>query len=279
VAHERSALLRCSLVAGDTTDTFVEVWYSAPIPGAELQVRARSPNRLWSAWVGPNDEDVLLDDGHNRAIVAMVRHDAWVPNGKRSLMLLAVGPTAAPADVPGPLADEGLWEVEIRLVGKKAKDAGPVKVQAWIERDDPGWAAPAARPSFVDQLANDDSNTLSSLATGQLTLAAGGFNRDTGRPAAYTSRGPQRQGSRQRLLLAACEEDEQQPTLAAAATRSGEVFRMNGTSVAAPVLARRVFNRMAGGPPVATADWPTELQNLVAAQVPGLVLLKEHEPD
>jgi hypothetical protein len=45
-------------------------------------------------------------------------------------------------------------------------------------------------------------------------------------------------------VLAACELDAESPHILAAATRSGETMRMSGTSVAAPVLARRLFNAM-----------------------------------
>ena len=69
-------------------------------------------------------------------------------------------------------------------------------------------------------------------------------------------------------MLAACEEDELDPTIAAAATRSGEVYRINGTSVAAPVLARRLYNHMVKlgkrMPPqmVSRAEWPALLKEL-----------------
>ncbi len=276
---DASALLRCKLPDGDTNDTFVEIWYDAPKEGAELQVRARPPNRQWSAWLSPDQEDVLKDDARKGACVATLRHDRWVPNGDRSLMLLAVGPTAAPADVPGALADPGLWEIEIQLVGAAAKDLGPIVVDAWIERDDPGWSQPEQRAHFLDQNAEDDANTLSSLATGPLTLVVGAFNLDSGQTAAYSSRGPQRFGVEQRFVLAAAEEDEQQPTITAAAIRSGEVVRLNGTSVAAPVLTRRVFNRMREGPPVPQSDWPSELTKLIAVPPPGPKALKESPAD
>jgi hypothetical protein len=73
-------------------------------------------------------------------------------------------------------------------------------------------------------------------------LRAGGFNLATGLMTAYSALG---EGDGPLPdVLAACEEDEESPSIMATATRSGEAMRMNGTSVAAPVLARRLFNAM-----------------------------------
>ncbi|HSI55999.1 MAG TPA: hypothetical protein VLA16_00490, partial [Ideonella sp.] len=54
--------------------------------------------------------------------------------------------------------------------------------------------------------------------------------------------------------LAPCEEDAWQPTLQAAAVRSTETHRMNGTSVAAPIVARRLYNLLVGARGASVAD-------------------------
>jgi hypothetical protein len=200
--------------------------------------------------------------------------------------------------VPCGLADPGLWEIEIELVERGAQRKGPepapIVLDAWIERDDPGEGGPGERSYFINQGPEDDQDTLSSIATGGGTIVAGGFNRGTGVDAPYGSVGPQRPGIEQRFVLAACEEDDINPTIAAAATRSSEVYRMNGTSVAAPVLARRVFNRLVelgelrNAAPALTwrepfrLDWPRELKKMVdAEQAKGLgqALLKLRSED
>ena len=273
VRRDRSALLRCALAGGDTTDTFVEVWYEPPkaqasAPGVRLQARVRSPGRVWSRWCGPGEQDLLSDPSPEREVVALLRHDSQVPNGRAALVLLAVGPTAQPVGVPGPVADAGLWEIELRLQEDTAAEGtGPVvEINAWIERDDPGQNAGAGRSFFVDQAWDDAHDTLSSLATGAHTIVAGAFRIADGEPAAYSSLGPQRgAGTALPMVLAAGEQDAQFPSLVATATRSGEVFRMNGSSVAAPVLARRLLNAM-----VAQArqreDWPAVLAALAGPQ-------------
>lgn len=278
VRRDRSALLRCCLAPGDTTDTFVEIWYHAPPPGACVQVRVRPPNRVWSSWVRAGQEDVLRDDGQARDVIAMLRHDAHVPNGDPSLILLAVAPSAQPADIDGALAEPGVWEIEIELVESDPTGPEPiVRLQAWIERDDPGLLQDGVRSYLLDQLADDEYNTLSSLATGRHTIVAGGFNIATGQEAPYSSTGPQRQSTQDLMVLAACEDDEVTPSVAAAASRSAEVFRMNGTSVAAPVLARRLLNRMMKSPVLRKA-WPAVLRRLAGAGASKDPFLKAMPP-
>ena len=177
------------------------------------------------------------------------------------MALLALAPTTQPADVEGALAEAGLWEVELRLSGSASE---PVEVDAWIERDDPVRGSRAERTRFIDCDDSDAHNTLSGMATGALTYKAAGYNRETGRPTFYSSL-PAIDRADPLLVLVACEEDMLQPTVAAAATRSSDVFRMNGTSVAAPVLARRLYNQMVeerqrgkrGGPPTTGLPQPT----------------------
>jgi Subtilase family len=283
----RTALLRCAVAPADTTDTFIETWYPPAPAGFALQARVRGPQRVWSDWVAPGQEQVMRDSAEHDEVVALLRHDAEVPNGRHlGLVLLALAPTAQPVGVVCALAPAGLWEIELRLVaapGSATSAAVPVgtdlhvTVNARIERDDPGQNAGAALHRFVDPDADDDRNTLSSLATGQHTVVVGGFRRSDGRATAYSALGPQRLGAdanvddkRLPMVWAACEEDDSLPTVAAAAVRTGEVFRMNGTSVAAPVLARQLYNVMAKGKTIRREQWAAVLRELCAG-ADGLV--------
>lgn len=261
VRRRRTALLRCQLAAGDTTDTFVEVWYAPPPArtGRHLEARVRPPGRVWSDWQAPGQGNEMRELASHDEVVAMLHHEAADPQGAGlGLILLAVGPTAQPDDVACPLADAGLWEIEVRLVERgPGAEPEPVQLHAWIERDDPG-QNPGAGPSyFVDQDADDDTETLSSLATGPHAVVAGGFCLASGRPVPYSSIGS-RHGP---MVLAACERDSTTPGLLVAATRSGERVLMNGTSVAAPVLARRLLNVLARRS-VPRRGWPAVLKAL-----------------
>jgi Subtilase family len=285
----RSALLRCAMPAGDTTDTFIETWYPPPPPGHGLQARVRGPQRVWSDWLAPDHEQLLRDTAERNEVVALVRHDAQVPNGQGlGLVVLALAPTAQPAGMACALSVPGVWEIELRLVATAAAGAQSalpatssadvcVTVNARIERDDPGQNAGAALHRFVDQDADDELDTLSSLATGQHTVVAGGFRLSDGRPTPYSALGPQRWSTLTGtaaavralhgalpMVLAACEEDDNNPSVAAAAIRASEVFRMNGTSVAAPVLARQLFNVMKRRKTIRRDGWAQALNDLCA---------------
>jgi hypothetical protein len=269
VQVDRSAVLRCRIGAGDTTDTFIEAWYERPPAGWTLSARVRGPARVWSEPLGQDTEAVRQDPTPDD-VVAMLRNDAAPPTATDlGLVLLALAPTAPPADVPSPVAEPGLWEVELSLMrdGSAARPASAPKVEvnAWIERDDPGQNAGASPHEFVDQDFKDDENTLSSLATGPHTLAVGGFRRDDSRACEYSSVGARGVGkARQPAILAVCEEDEISEGILASAVRSGEVWRMNGTSVAAPALARRVFEAIVYGGPIGRGDWKEVLARLAA---------------
>ena len=243
VCFERSALLRVMLPPGDMTDSFVELWFDPPETGA-LQSRVRSPNQQWSPWVSAGEQVVVRSDDTNQEVMALLRQDDTVPNGRRSMVLLAVCATAQPRDLPCPLAEPGVWEIEVQWANapNTVQGRAGVPIDAWIERDDPARNSGAERPHFIDQERDDDRNTLSNIASGGGTVRVGGFNLATRLAAPYSALGPA--GIDRPNVLAACEEDEASPNIAAAATRSSEVVRLSGTSVAAPVLARRLYNVM-----------------------------------
>lgn len=259
VRKDRSALLRVAVAPHDTTDTFVEIWYDDC--GLSLEMRVRSPDRVWSEWVGQKGEVLMRATSSDGDVVAMIRHDAPRADGERALAMLALAPTARPPGVSCSLADAGLWEIELRLQEKAAKEDTTVELDAWIERDDPVRDTPGGRTRFLDQEETDERNTMSGLATGGHTIKACGFNRGSGKPTAYSSL-PADGMPDSLTVLVACEEDLQSPNIAAAATRTSEVYRMNGTSVAAPMLARRLYNRMCAGPAVSREGWAEVLQDL-----------------
>ena len=264
VRHDRPVRLQWQLVPDDPTDTFLEVWY--PPGKCSLRVRVRPPNQEWSNWVAPDGSQVLTDL-ESKQVVASVFHDQRVPNGKDAMILICAAPTFQPVNDSGALAPAGHWEAEIELVNGAAED-DRVTLHAWIERDDPGDAASGPQSHFVASEAGDEECTLSSIATGQHTLVAGGFRLDDGERATYSSLGPKRGAAASPAahvpaIFAACEEDYENPNVRAAAVRSNDPHRMAGTSVAAPVLARRLFNYMAASKtPVARDGWAAVLDEL-----------------
>ena len=269
---DRSALLRIGLEPGDFTDTYVETWFrrNEPLLG-RVRARARTASGDWSAWVGVGQDAEMHEVGERRP-VARLSFQRDPPNGERPLLLLAMAPTAHPADDDGPLAPVGSWQIEVRLdpasgaqtqTQARAQPAtDSVSFESWVERDDPGWLGVGVQARFEEQRIGDADQTLSSLATGRYTIAAGGFRLSDAVPVHYSSTGP-RLGPA--LVYAACEESADQPNISAAAVRTGDSMRMNGTSVAAPVLARRIFNYFAGAPGVDVGcdDWASTLDAIV----------------
>lgn len=258
--RDRSARLRLALEPGDSTDTFMELWYPLPAPYAPvLGLRVRTPGRDWSDWVRPGEEAALLDE--RGEVAALLQHRLLAPGSlNQSMALLATAPTAAPVGDPGPLAEAGLWEIEVRIEpATNGRDVGAgesIEFDAWVERDDPGDLGIGAQPRFVELDDDDQANTLSSIATGEHTVVVGGYRIADGRPVDYASRpAPAARGRPLPFVLAACEEDAQDPDIRAAAVRSTETHRMNGTSVAAPVVARRLSKIMENRD-VDRGDWP-----------------------
>ncbi len=276
VRKNRSALLSMELPPGDFTDTFVEVWFKSTRGLHLLNARVRSGEGDWSESVALGGQ-VELTDVDDARRVALLSLDKSVPNGKLPLLLLALAPTARPADDDGPLAPTGRWEIELFLkpdpANPKALDDVMIEFDAWVERDDPGWLGVGVQPRFSDPHFGDADETLSSLATGARTIAVGGFRLDDGLPAAYSSTGT-RKGAP--VVYAACEESAAQPDVRAAATRSSDSLRMNGTSVAAPVFARRLYNwmtRVADDAPL-SGGLKAAIKGVVGAEAKGNDLVR-----
>lgn len=265
IAVKRSALLRLHLDPGDFTDTFVETWFE---PGESqiglVRARARSAEGDWSPWVRVGECTQMYHSDDVRPM-ARLSFQPSVPNGEGALLLLAVAPTARPADDDGPLAPAGSWQIEVDLepgVDIRAEDL--VHFNAWVERDDPGWLGHGAQPRFEEQRFGDADQTLSSLATGRYTVIVGGFRLADGVPALYSSAGL-RDGPP--LIYGACEESEALPTIQAAGVRSSDTLRMSGTSVATPVMARRIYNHLHAGGNVKYDRWEAALRRIIDKEV------------
>lgn len=270
VRPNRSALLRVDVVPGDTTETFVEIWYERPAASITLEARVRTGEGDWCGWLKAGDEALLYEPGVDLP-VAMLRHDEYErrrfaeeadkPTDK-NLVLLALAPTMQPADDDGPLTRPGRWEIELKVSGT-SDDESSVEVYAVIGRDDPGDLSDGIQSTFADLDRSDLDETLNGIATGRHTIAVGAIYRDTGRETSYSSRGTKPDIP---VVYAAAECSEQDPGIRAAAVSSLDSYRMNGTSVAAPVLARRIYNWMMANPGVSSTNRSEVLGRVIAAE-------------
>ncbi len=263
---ERSALLRVCLEPGDFTDTYVETWFKAAEPRLpRMRARVRTAGRDWSPWIGSGECVEFRDVGEVRPL-ARLSFQRQVPNGAGSLLLLALAPTERPADDDGPLAPDGEWQLELTLEPDPAdtEEEQTVAFESWVERDDPGWLGQGAQPRFGEQRHGETVGTLNSLATGRYTIVAGGFRLSDGAPADYSATGPRRGAA---FVYGACEESADLPHILGAAVRNGDGMRMNGTSVASPVVARRILNHVARPDQrVQYNGWPAALRRIVEAE-------------
>lgn len=251
-ASQPSVALPWLVLAEDPTDSFLEVWYDRKAAGA-LKVTVRAPDG--PALVAPVDTVEVRRNGRGDCVAALI-HRRFVAGGLRDAMaLVALAPTAS--DGSRSPAPPGVWTVELSLdAGHGTTDA--VEVFLWIERDDPSLGSlrgprqsrfltdrpPAAwSPATPSGGPFPQAMNGNSLANGDLTTVVGGYVQAERVRAPYSSVGPTRNPARVKWPNRTAPSDTSsvlrgQP---AAGTRSGIVVRMDGTSVAAPVVARRLL--------------------------------------
>lgn len=250
------AALYWQVMADDPTDTFLEIWYRREHAG-RLSLSVTPPG-------GPRrmlgiDEGYELRETAYGDPIAMAIHARQVAGGLNDAMaLVALAPTHAAA-LPRAEAPAGLWKIELAPVGKLPR---PVEVHLWIERDDPPLGAGTSRRQsrfLADESAGDGlpaaivrkEMTGNSIANGARTVVVGACLGDGSKVASYSSAGPPRDWLRKGPwpdVVAPSDDCESLPGIAAAGTRSGLTVRMNGTSVAAPQVARWLIRDFAKRP-------------------------------
>ncbi|WFU18323.1 hypothetical protein [Bradyrhizobium sp. CB3481] len=205
--------------------------------------------------------------------------DEPVVRGENTMWRLQVEPTIVP---PNPttnieIAEHGDWKIKITEIGVNAH------VHAYVARSDPnmGVRTRAKRSYFVDpnweqrhsasascKYSGGEFDKASSLIKRFGTLngiasakrarihVAGGFVIANQRKSAYSSAGPARDAPASPLrvgpdVVLPCDESYALGGIRAGGNRSGAVFRLKGTSAAAPQLARHVAD-----PPIPAAQHP-----------------------
>jgi len=165
-------------------------------------------------------------------------HMDKTPGEDGQMILLALAPTEGRRQ---PHVASGEWQIEVT-----SDSADPVELDAWVERDDPLFGTSADWPRFFGDGVSVEG-TINTLATGKHTLIAGAMRHNNRSESPYSAHGPLRGSQKSHAVptvLVAADESAARPGVLAAAVRSGESHRMSGTSVAAPTLARLLFNKM-----------------------------------
>ncbi len=261
----------------DLTPSFVEVWmpHSGPAPLPELvEVRATAPGGLTSDPVKVSGAyDQVLYDSMGREVARLAYHFAKTPTG-RGVFTLTTRPTASASQVA--LAPAGQWRIDVTPLKIKPDES----VELWVARDEtiPGFR-PGGRQSYFNNpdyvrfdalgapLPVDPSGsgspvrragTLSGIATGASPLVVAGYAQSNRLLSDYSAAGLNSASQTERRshiygpdAAAKADASPVLPGVLSAATRSGAMARMNGTSVAAPRVARLVVAAMAQG---ATGD-------------------------
>lgn len=232
-----STRLHWQILPDDPTDSFLEIWLPN---GGELAItvtppggRRTEPIHVGSAWVDGEGE-------RRRFAVIYPRRCALGGAESGSMALIAVAPTRLRGT--GPMAPHGIWEIGLRAVDQ------PVDFHAWIERDDAVFGAHhGGRQSRFVRGATAE-RTLNSIGTLEADgfWVVGGLRRSDGELARYSGAGTNRDPRRRAFgpdRVTWCEESRCLQGLPAAGSLGMSVVRMNGTSVAAPLVARQ----LAGG--------------------------------
>jgi len=183
---------------------------------------------------------------------------------KRGRFLICLLPTMLD-DAPMKLAPHGDWTIAVRN-----DSAINARMDAWIHWDDSplSYIRTGRQSYFTDdtyqrydsttgkEIDFDKSNsvvrragTMNAIATGREPVVVGGYVEATEEPARYTAADFDGKGAENAkpLVSAVCEVSNVLPGILGAGTRSGSRVVMNGTSVAAPQIARKIAEWMAAG--------------------------------
>jgi hypothetical protein len=243
----------------NTVLCFAEVWMDDAAAAGSVSVTLTSPSGdVWlTSASGVTGVTLPTPGGTTPQVIGPI---VW---GYDRMWLLEVGPTVA---APGIMANEhGDWTIKVSHVGAGAQ------VDAYVARTDPnmGVTTGAKRSFFVDPIwertrsaaasctrVNGEFDNTGSLVSRFGTLngiatakddsvhVAGGYVLLDGRKSPYSSAGPSRRyPTTPRVgpdFVLPCDESYALGGIRAGGNRSGAVFRLIGTSAAAPQLAREL---------------------------------------
>lgn len=259
----------------DRTPSFTEMWmpYSGPSPlPALIEVTVTTPGGLTSEPVRVSGEyDQVLCDCDDKEVARLAYRFAEWPT-ERGVIVLSTRPTASLTSAR--LAPSGQWRIKMTPLDINPADC----VEVWVARDEtiPGFRpggkqsyfnnpdyvryGPLGAPLAVDPAKGDSpvrrAGIQSGITTGGTPLVVAGYAQSNRLLADYSAAGPitavRGAAHASRCGPDAAAKSDASPALPgvlSAGTRSGSLVRMNGTSVAAPRVARLVVAAIAQGAP------------------------------
>ena len=258
--------IRWRLQPADRTPNFVEIWFPTDLNPLGYMAEVSDPREIprGSLPVGDNTDRIctLFDDNGNPI------GQLSVDEHKGHCRVLVVTAPSEPADENYPRVEAGRWTIVIRRDGSAAP-LGDEPICCWIQRDtDPADLRSGARQSYFDDLDDERYNldgslreldtddalvrrfgNLNGLATAKRAMAVAGFrlgpglesSLDHARPVSYSCAGMENAASAVRVTCSSMSDRAKAlPGTIAAGTRSGARSVLQGTSVAAPFVARQL---------------------------------------
>ena len=265
----------------DQTESFVEFWMPATnsVPATpRISMTVEPPGGPKSKVVTEIDGDhwVWQPMGPAGQVVAEIAYYYMGPPIRKGVFSISVQRTRS-FDQSLELAPSGDWKIEVTMDPAAFGDTDVVN--GWIQRDDTIYADHArGRQSYFREASynvfnppgvtpeGDWSQTdhpdcpikknglMSAIATGSETFAFGGLMMKDGQTALYSAGGPtDNPGRPAPNALAESDTSRVHGGTIAAASRSGAVATLGGTSVSCPRMARKIAEAMLAGTVVTDA--------------------------
>ncbi|MDD1534719.1 hypothetical protein C7U89_14880 [Bradyrhizobium sp. WBOS4] len=268
------ARLNWRIQPNDRTPSYLELWFARNLEPSGYTIKLIDPldrsrvslpvqfNQMKTGGDPRSHKPLLNAEGRPVGLISADLH-----RGQRWRVLVILAPTE-PEMASLPAIESGQWTVVI----SRDENTAPLEqpIQCWIQRAaDPEGLRSGSRQSYFDQPANtrytpegDLSETdatgsmvrrfgsLNGLATGRTSLIVGGYRLGAGlgsslkgvRPAAYSSAGALESGWPEARVACSSMSDRSRVLTGtiAAGVRSGARSRLDGTSTAAPFVARQL---------------------------------------
>lgn len=259
----------------DRTASHVELWLPFGFDTTNIdqtQITITTPTGEVCAFVptSPGEGANILDRLGRK--IARISYQFLPQPTERGMVLLSINPTfSLLSDVE--IAPSGRWTIESKMITNCGADDGDLTV--WIRRDErqPGYNTGGRQSYFIDPLYKrfgeygeplavdptpDPSlirraGTLSGFACGQTPIVVASLTQSTNEASDYSSSGsptitpnsPSNPARTAPDVTALGDDSLVLDGVISAGTNSGSFVRMNGTSVAAPRLARFAANHIA----------------------------------
>jgi hypothetical protein len=259
-----SPTLHWRVLPDDGTGSFMEIWAVSKDPSVppQIEVRVKDPYGNQCPWTGGSFPLPNL-----ASPVIWTISSGLTTSPDRACFLVWIAPTTT-LDPAVTVAPSGTYEVGVRNVG-----TAPCSVDAWIQRDDTPFGYPirgrqshfddplyerfqypSGRPQEVDNASYVKRlGTVSAMATSDQPIVIGGFRRSDRTASRYSAAGPTNappkgcRTTRNGLdpdALAISDDSVTLHGVLGAGSRSGSVVAMDGTSVAVPQIARKVWKEL-----------------------------------